>query len=145
MHHFIEFVINHWMLWSVLGLVTIAIAYLELSSLAGGVPQMTPQEVTSLINKNNAVVVDLRTEEEFKQGHITGAIHCPSDAIQANSKKLEKYKNKPLVLICQNGSCSSQIAHDLLGGSYSQVVTLKGGINSWSAASMPLIKSNQSK
>lgn len=97
-----------------------------------------PQAVT-LINRNNAVVIDIRNNEQFKTGHIIDAVCIPLQPMAEASKKLEKYKNKPLILVCQNGSDSQKAAATLKGAGFNAVAIL-GGIRSWSESDLPLVK-----
>lgn len=141
MHQFLEFVINHWTLWAALLVVLLLVINNELSGAVGGVAMLNPQQVTDLINHQNAVVLDIRPEDDFSTGHITGALHYPADKLETEQEKLEKkYKSKPLVIICQNGNDSAKLAGQLLKQSSKQVFALKGGISGWVDASLPLVK-----
>lgn len=97
-----------------------------------------PQAVT-LINRSNAVVIDIRNNDQFKAGHIIDAISIPMPPIAEASKKLEKYKNKPLILVCQTGMESQKAAASLKNAGFN-AVAIAGGIRSWSESDLPLVK-----
>lgn len=97
-----------------------------------------PQAVT-LINRNNAVVIDIRDNAQYKAGHIIDAVSLPLQPIAEASKKLEKYKNKPLILVCQNGTESQKAAATLKNAGFN-AVAITGGLRSWSESDLPLVK-----
>lgn len=100
---------------------------------------ITPAKLTQLINHDNAVVVDIRTKDAFRSGHIIDAISMPANENKDLSKRLVKYKNRPLTLIGNNGVESQKVAALLLKEGYN-VHSLSGGIRAWVDAQMPLIK-----
>lgn len=100
--------------------------------------QVSPLEMTQLINHNNAVVIDIRSNEVFKNGHVIDAVSLPAKDVMA-PKKLDKYKAKPIILVCQTGNDSQKIAASLLKGGYN-VHSLAGGMRAWIDAQMPLVK-----
>ncbi|MGB0893029.1 MAG: rhodanese-like domain-containing protein [Parashewanella sp.] len=105
---------------------------------------VNPQELTMLINRENAKVIDVRGKEEFKKGHIIDAINVPLAEIK-NKKlaSLEKYKSSPIILVCNAGMTSSQAAQLLVAQGFEQVHNLKGGMGDWKAANLPVTKSKR--
>lgn len=83
-----------------------------------------------LDNKPDALLIDVRTEAEFKSGHIEGALLLPIDQLQAKLSELPKDKATPLVVYCRSGNRSATAAQILLQAGYSQVYDL-GGIIDW--------------
>lgn len=94
---------------------------------------------TLMINHERAVVIDLRSTDLFKSGHIVDAISMPVDTIEVQMAKLNKYKSQPIILYCAQGAESSRIAQILLKQQFN-VSVLKGGLRAWKEASMPLVK-----
>jgi rhodanese-related sulfurtransferase len=92
-----------------------------------------------LINHKNAVVIDVRSPEAFKQSHIIDAVSIPVSELNTNAKKLEKYKNKPIILVCNAGVESQKTAAFLLKQGYN-AHSLAGGLRAWTEADMPLVK-----
>jgi rhodanese-related sulfurtransferase len=97
-------------------------------------------EAVQLINRKDAVIVDVRAPNEFKSGHIPHARNLPVDQIKDRMKELEKLKNKPLLLVCQSGGSSAQACGGLLRDGFAQVVALSGGMAAWQQAGMPVEK-----
>ena len=97
-------------------------------------------EAVQLINRKDAVIVDVRAPNEFKSGHIPHARNIPVDQIKARMKELEKLKNKPLLLVCQTGTGSAQACGGLLKDGFAQIVALSGGMAAWQQAGMPVEK-----
>ncbi|MDV7104226.1 rhodanese-like domain-containing protein [Vibrio sp. TH_r3] len=102
---------------------------------------ISPAQLTQFINKDEGVVVDLRTKDEFKQGHITSSVHVlPSDIKSGSLASLEKYKQNPITVVCKTGQTASESANLLAKAGFENVHLLKGGILAWSEAKMPLIR-----
>ena len=91
-----------------------------------GIKQISPKE---LDQKKGIVLLDVRTDKEYEQGHIPGAVHIPHSEIGERIKKLKK--DKELVVFCQNGSKSIWAIKRLMGMGYKNLSNLKGGYNAW--------------
>lgn len=100
---------------------------------------LTPAAVTHKINRENAVIIDLRPEDIFKQGHIIDARQLTSDSLQKNPKMLDKFKTKPLIIVCNNGLESQKTAAFLIKSGYN-AYSLAGGMRAWGDAQLPTIK-----
>lgn len=95
--------------------------------------KISPQAARELLSKDkNAILVDVRTKEEFQQGRIAGSILLPYDQITAASaaKVIGNDKNRTIVLYCRSGNRSAVAASSLRSLGYGKVYDL-GGINSW--------------
>lgn len=134
----IEFVAVNWML--VLALVVILAlivrSYIGPGSRAG----LRPMDAVRLVNHENAVVVDVRTDQEFQAGHILNAIHIPLGAFEARMNELDKYKGRPIVMSCQSGNRSGRAIAILKKRGFDKIYNLTGGIMAWQNASLPLTK-----
>ena len=97
-------------------------------------------EAVQLINRKDAVIVDVREPNEFKNGRIPHARNIPVDKINERAKELDKLKTKPLLLVCQTGARSAQACSGLLKDGFAQVVALSGGMAAWQQAGMPVEK-----
>ena len=139
MEQFQEFVGNHLGLW--MALVAIIGALLWTSFGQGrGVQRIGPTDVTRLINSEEAVVVDVRSDAEFDSGHILNAIHIPATSLSQDLGKLKKYQSKPIITTCRSGQRSSTAGALLKKNGFEQVYTLSGGIAAWEGADLPLVK-----
>ena len=105
-----------------------------------GVKAIMPAEMTRLINHDNAVVIDIRPQEEFVNGHVINSISYPLANLESGKDELNKYKDKPLVLYCQNGVESSRVIRTFRQEGFSNIYVLKGGIQAWKNANMPVMR-----
>lgn len=103
--------------------------------------EITTAQTTHLINRENGVVVDIRAKDEYRQGHITDALHIlPSDIKQGNLGNLEKHKADPIIVVCKTGQTAQESANLLAKAGFENVSLLKNGLVAWSEANLPLIK-----
>ena len=103
--------------------------------------EVGPIEAVQLINRRDAVVIDVRDAADFKSGHISNARHIPESEIEACAKDLEKVKAKPIIVSCARGNRSLTVANRLRKLGFAEVFSLRGGIAAWQQANMPLEKS----
>jgi rhodanese-related sulfurtransferase len=105
------------------------------------IKQISPQDMTFLMNREEGVALDIRKEKDFKAGHILDAINLSNEKIMKNGvASLEKYKDKPIIVICYAGMSAVQVANKLAKAGFARVSVLKGGMNSWTGASLPVAK-----
>ncbi|CAB3669710.1 rhodanese-like domain-containing protein [Achromobacter piechaudii] len=93
-------------------------------------------EAIQMVNQRNAVWVDVRPVEQFQAGHIAQARNVPVADLEQKAASLPK--NKPLILVCDNGRDSARAAAKLRAQGLADVVPLEGGMRAWSAASLPV-------
>ena len=105
------------------------------------IKQISPQELTFLVNREDGLVLDTRTEKEFKASRILDAKYFSSEKIAKNDfASLEKSKDKPIIVVCTAGISASKVANQLLKAGFSKVNLLKGGMNAWVNAGLPVAK-----
>ncbi|MEH6500956.1 MAG: rhodanese-like domain-containing protein [Pseudoalteromonas distincta] len=132
-----EFLGNHYLL---------ALAFLVVMTLLvitegrKGGKTVSTQQATALINRENAVVVDVRSKKDYAAGHIVDSVNIPSDALTKRMSELDKHKGKALLLVCGNGQHSGPCAKLLKAAGHDNVNRLAGGIAGWRADSLPLVK-----
>jgi len=97
-------------------------------------------QATQLINQQNAVIVDVRSADEFNRSSLIGARNIPSDDLVKRSGELARYKNRAVLLVCQTGARSGRAVAQLTKEGFTEVYNLAGGINAWEIASLPLAK-----
>ncbi|WP_194436822.1 rhodanese-like domain-containing protein [Vibrio fluminensis] len=103
--------------------------------------EITAGDMTHKINRENGVVVDIRSKDEFKKGHITEALHIlPSDIKAGNFGSLENRKADPIIVVCKTGQTAQESANLLAKAGFEQVFVLKNGLVSWSEANLPLVR-----
>ena len=129
-----EFIINHWILVTLFIGVSLAL----LTNMAKSLGGVTPSQAVVLINKNNAVVIDVRSEVNFKKGHIIGALNFPTNDFHQMKGRLEKHKEALVLVCCQSGSSSADSAKKLRVLGFENAQIIKGGIFAWEQEGLPL-------
>ena len=141
MERILEFIANHLFLFALL-VAVLSLLLWNLFSTLTGIRQIMPVETTHLINKENAKVLDLRSAKDFAEGHIINAINIAPSLLEGNKTELADYKDKTLVIYCLNGLESGRIGRILKMQGFQNVYCLKGGINAWQNANMPVTKTD---
>lgn len=131
-----EFISNHpWWIVSAVGVIALIIIN-EWLIRTRGFTAISSAELVQKLNKG-AKVLDIRSEKAFKEGHILNSVNMSSDKIADALKKL-KDKNQDIVVCCQTGVTCNRVAKELTKDGYTQVSTLRGGIQAWISDKMPI-------
>jgi rhodanese-related sulfurtransferase len=101
---------------------------------------LSAAEATQLINRRNAVVIDLRPAAEYANGHLPSARHLEFAELQAKIAQIAKNKANPVLLVCQNGQHSNKASRVVREVGYTEVHVLQGGLAAWQQAGMPVVK-----
>ncbi len=144
MDRLLEFAGNHTLL--VFALVTsfLLVLFTELRRKATGMMAVQPADAVKLIN-NDAVVLDMRSADSFSRGHIVGARNVPMDELDGHLDKLARFKSKPVVAVCDAGITSSKAVNKLRNSGFESVYNLKGGMNAWGQAGLPVVSGKKTK
>lgn len=137
MENFIGFVIDNWelsLLW-----VVLLVALLVTESKRAG-KSISSAEAVRLMNREEAVVLDIRESKEFSQGHITGAMNIPFNKIEERYSELNKTKGKPIILVCKMGQHSGSVAKSLRKKGFEDIRRLSGGMTTWQSDNLPVVK-----
>ncbi|MEZ9140262.1 MULTISPECIES: rhodanese-like domain-containing protein [unclassified Shewanella] len=119
----------------------IAVVVTTIKAATSKVVNINTQELTMLMNKQDGKVIDVRSQEEFRKGHIVDALNVPLSEIKNNkATSLEKYKSSPIITVCNAGMTSAQAAQLLVTQGFENVSNLKGGMGDWTAANLPTVK-----
>ena len=137
---FITFFTAHWQLASLFFVLLSLLIALEVRNRLVGIPRLSPSQVTQSINHQSANLLDLRSKELFAQGHIVGAINRPWSELEKQIQSLGFDKQKPVVVVCENGQHSQKAATMLRTAGFLQASLLQGGLMSWRGAGLPLNK-----
>lgn len=135
-----EFIANHPILSMALVGLTVAIIANEVSRVTRGFKGISPAQLTQLINRENALLVDVSPFNDFEKGHIPGAKHVAMSQFDPESKLLNKVKELPVAIVCRSGITSSQAAKRLVKAGFKQVYSLEGGTAAWQQADLPLAR-----
>jgi len=120
--------------------LTLAIVYSEIARLFVGYKSVSPAQLTSLINHDNALLVDVSPIGDFEKGHIIGSKSVVMSQFDPENKILAKVRELPVVLVCRTGMSSSDAAKRLVKAGFSKVYWLDGGIAAWQQADLPLAR-----
>ncbi len=140
MDQLFTFVAAHWQLFAALAVILAMIFYTYSGHTLRGYKSATPMEATHLLNREDALLIDVREDNEFQQGHILGARHVPLRFLSDRLKELEKYRERPVIVSCRSGQRSARAATTLKKHGFSQVYNLAGGVTAWQEASLPLTR-----
>lgn len=140
MERLLEFAQENMMLSLVLAGLTLALVVTEVMRLFRGFKGVSPSQLTELINRESALVVDLRGQGDFEKGHIIGSRHLLPSQVDPEGKLLANAKESPVVLVCAVGATASTTAQKLVKAGFKKVSVLEGGIGAWTGASLPLAK-----
>ncbi|MCF6435308.1 MULTISPECIES: rhodanese-like domain-containing protein [Pseudoalteromonas] len=138
MEQYIEFIGNNAILSIIWLALVVMIVASWFKSKFSAIRQINPQQLTLLVNREDAQVVDIRPVKEFNSGRIAGAVQLSAEkAKQSDFAGLEKHKNKPIILVCTTGMTASGIANTMHKAGYEQVYVLNGGMGAWQSAGLP--------
>ncbi len=140
MQQYVEFAGNHPILvviWIGL-LLAIIVSYIQ--AMFSKLQFVTPTELTLLVNREDALVLDIRSNDDFKRGHITGARNIPLAQLSGQIGSLENAKDAPIIVVCQAGMSAQGAAKQLSAAGFSRVAVLTGGMGKWAEASLPVVK-----
>ncbi|SDW11685.1 rhodanese-like domain-containing protein [Marinobacter mobilis] len=137
MDRLFEFVVNHYVLVS--AFVALLAALFLLESRRGG-QKLSAQGVIALLNRDEAVVVDIRERKEFNDGRITGSVHIPLSSVKERAAELKKHEGKQIVVVDKMGQHAAMAVKALNEQGFENVVRLNGGIADWKANNLPLVK-----
>ncbi len=138
MQQFSDFLIGNWPLFLALVVVLVLLARTWISP--GAAKSISPMEALQLINHRDALVLDVRTDAEFAEGHILNALHIPLGMLSNRLGQIEAYRDHPIVVVCRSGARSAQAAAQLRKAGFAEVFNLAGGVMAWQNASLPLTR-----
>ncbi|MEX2489792.1 MAG: rhodanese-like domain-containing protein [Pseudomonadales bacterium] len=133
-----EFIGNHFILVGLF--IALLFAFLVNEGKQGGAAIST-SSLVNLINREDAVVVDIRDKKDFNLGHIAGAINIPYSQLESRATELEESKDKPVIVVCKMGQNAGAAGRKLKTLGFADVRRLSGGMSEWSASGLPLVKS----
>ena len=137
MEQIFEFIVNHPLLVGALVALVCALLFTEMRK---GGPAVSTQELTQLVNQGSAIVVDVREKGEFGKGHIVDAVNIPFARLKDRAAELLKHKDQSIIVVDAMGQHSGTASKILKDAGLTKVMKLKGGINTWQADSLPLVK-----
>lgn len=141
MQQYIEFFTQNPILSLVWVGILVALIMSIVKQKTAGYKEITPADTTLLMNREDGIVLDIRSKDEFKGGHIAGAVHIlPSEIKEEKFGELEKSKATPIIVVCKTGQTAQESANLLSKAGFENVNLLKNGLVSWNEANMPLVR-----
>lgn len=141
MEQFITFATNNGMLSAVWVALVVMIIVTTIKINLSPVKQISSQDLTFLMNREQGVALDIRTEKDFNTSHILDAVNLSNEKINKNGfTSLEKYKGNPIIVVCSAGISAVKVANDLHKAGFERVSVLKGGFGAWTGAGLPVTK-----
>jgi rhodanese-related sulfurtransferase len=113
-------------------------AMLVSSFVRGGGKGISVMEATLLINREEALVLDVRETNEWSSGHIPNARHIALGQLEKHISELEKFKGRPVIVCCASGNRSSSACGSLKRAGFERVFNLSGGLGAWTGAGLPV-------
>jgi rhodanese-related sulfurtransferase len=138
MAQFFEFFHAHLPLFIALAVVLALFVANEVHGNMTGGKRMSATEAVRLINDRDPLIVDVRPAADFKRGHLLGAFHAPAAKIDDYLGQLSRDKARPVLVYCALGGTSGAVAEKLRKNGFSEVYPLRGGINAWTMANLPV-------
>ncbi|HKK15628.1 MAG TPA: rhodanese-like domain-containing protein [Gammaproteobacteria bacterium] len=145
MEHLPEFIANHLFLVSLLAGILMLLLWNLFGNSLSGIQQVTPLEATRMMNHEKALMLDIRNEKDFHNGHILNAMHIPAEQLAERIDSLEKYRKRPIIISCRQGTDSSRAARVLKNNACENIYCLKGGVQAWRSANLPLAREQDRK
>lgn len=105
-----------------------------------GIKEVDHIAAMQLMNHKSALVLDVREQSEYDSGHILSSKHIPLGKLHDRLGELEKYRERPIVVVCRSGQRSSSACAMLGKKGFAQALNLNGGVMAWQKASLPLEK-----
>lgn len=135
-----EFIAAHVMLVGILVALVVALVAHEFGRFTRKYKSLSPAQLVQLVNRDNALVVDVSSAAEWQAGHIVGSRHVQMSQFDPENKELAKVRDLPVVVVCKMGQTSSTAAERLVKAGFKSVYTLEGGLDAWRAADLPLAR-----
>jgi rhodanese-related sulfurtransferase len=137
MDRLIEFSMNHpFLVGAFLSLLTLL---LMLENRRSG-QAISPRTLGLLVNRSEATVLDVRDGKDFRDGHITGSVNIPYSQLTEKLSELDGAKGKPVIVVCKMGQHAGAAGRLLTRAGFADVRRLSGGIMTWKAEGLPLVK-----
>ena len=131
-----QFLAQQWILVAALAM-TLTMLMLHESRKAG--PALSINEAVQLVNGDGGIFLDIREATDYARGHITDAVHIPAAALVKRSNELEKYRDKPVVVVCKMGQSAGPATKSLRAQGFSRAQKLSGGMMEWDAQKLPVV------
>ena len=134
--HLIEFATNH---YALVGTFAVLLVLLIVTELRKGGKSLSSRELTALVNADQGLVLDVRSNKDFAAGHIVDALNIPHEKLSSRMTELEKHKAKTIIVVDALGQHAGGVARDLQKAGFT-AAKLGGGIATWRGDNLPVVK-----
>ena len=131
-----QFLGEQWILVAALA-TTLGMLILHETRKAG--PALSISEAVQLVNNDEGVFLDIRDAGDYARGHITDALHIPAATLAKRAGELEKFREKPVVVVCKMGQSAGPATKTLRAQGFSRAQKLSGGMMEWDAQKLPIV------
>lgn len=136
MEQIIEFATNNWMLVTTFAvLLALWLGY----EFATGNKAISCQQATLMINREDGVFLDIRDRADFRKGHIAGAVNISMASLKDRLGELEKYKAKPVIVVCKMGNTAATAVSELEKAGFENARVMRGGMGNWQHDNLPVV------
>jgi rhodanese-related sulfurtransferase len=136
----LTFLENNWLLVLVLVVSGTMLIWPAIQFRLGPVREVGAIQATQLINRQNALMLDVRETQEYEGGRVANAMHLPLSQFDGRGAELKKFTSRPVIAYCDRGSRSRSAAGKLAKLGFAEVYILRGGLRAWSEAGLPVEK-----
>jgi len=139
MEQLVQYISAHYYLVGAAVLALVVVVTFESRLRMQGESAISAQDLIRLMNQG-ALVLDIRKPEEFAAGHVNGAKQLDSEKILNAGETHKRFKDKPVVVICDSGSLAAAAVRQLTRQGFTKAFTLRGGFTGWRAENLPVAK-----
>ena len=143
MAQYIEFVTNHWDLFAALAIILFMMTGTAFGSRLRGYSQLEPVDAVRIFNHEDALMLDVREDKEYEEGHILDSLHIPLGKLGERMGELANMREKAIIVSCRSGHRSAAACAKLRKEGFETVYNLKGGVLAWQNAGLPLQKNKK--
>lgn len=136
--------------WNLVKFILENISWLGMAIISGGAlllpgllrrgSKVSLLQAIQIMNQGKALILDVREPEEFAAGHLRDAKNISKKTLALKLGELEKFKSKPVIVVCATGTQSSGATAQLKKAGFSEAVSLDGGMAAWQAQGLPTVK-----
>jgi rhodanese-related sulfurtransferase len=138
MDRLIEFLSHHWEPWAAIVLASVLVVF-ELRARAEEQASISPQDLVRLVNQG-ALVIDLRPQDQFRAGHVSGARQMNGEQILKAGDSLKRHKEKTVIVYDDTGSLGHSAVRQLIAQGFTKAFNLRGGLAAWRSENLPLTR-----
>lgn len=135
----IAFVQHEWLLFLALIVIIFMLFQSHFGDKMAGYASVTPEQAVRLIN-DDALVLDVRSVDEFRSGHLNGAKNIALADLAQKMEILSAHKTTPVLVYCESGMRSARACSQLKKAGFEQLHNLAGGMAAWRGANLPVVK-----